>query len=79
MQSADPIRLEGNRFLCPFCSKEFDKLGDVKRHIMVHTGEKPFACEYCEYKSTRLQNVTRHQIKCHPNTDSKIIFATFRD
>ena len=30
---------------CPVCAKVFPKPSDLKRHMMCHTGEKPFKCE----------------------------------
>ena len=30
---------------CPFCGKVCPQRSDMKRHLMVHTGEKPFTCE----------------------------------
>lgn len=30
---------------CPVCTKMFPKPSDLKRHMMCHTGEKPFKCE----------------------------------
>ena len=31
--------------ICTVCAKMFPKPSDLKRHMMCHTGEKPFRCE----------------------------------
>ena len=35
----------GVRRVCKHCGKECIKPSDLKRHLMVHTGYKPFKCE----------------------------------
>ncbi|XP_008278085.1 zinc finger protein 770-like [Stegastes partitus] len=32
---------------CPMCSKCFPSESKLQRHIMVHTGQRPFGCEIC--------------------------------
>ena len=32
----------------------------MQRHIRTHTGETPFACNYCNYSANRKDNLIRH-------------------
>lgn len=44
-------------FVCPYLSRH---KGDVKKHVRKHTGEKPYECEYCDYKATQSSSIHLH-------------------
>lgn len=48
---------------CPYCPKVFPrgKFQSYQRHVIVHTGFKPFACKHCEYKGNQASNLRRHE------------------
>ncbi|XP_064092710.1 zinc finger and BTB domain-containing protein 14-like isoform X21 [Macrobrachium nipponense] len=52
---------------CQHCSYKTSILSNLRRHILRHTGEKPFACPYCPYRASRKDFLKDH-INAHTDT-----------
>ena len=48
------------RFPCDICSREFFDISNLERHFLIHTGEKPFCCEFCNVAFREKHHLTRH-------------------
>lgn len=56
---------ESHPFKClhPLCGMVFVNNSILQRHDLLHTGEKPFACE-CDQRFARVDKFHEHQKKC---------------
>lgn len=55
-------------YKCPQCRYQCPNLDNMRKHMRIHTGEKPFACTLCTYKSAQRCNLYTH-IKSHHSTE----------
>jgi len=49
------------RHRCEVCGKRFKLKGNLKRHILMHTGEKLFLCDLCDQSFTRKEHMETHR------------------
>lgn len=52
------------RHLCKGCGKTFGHCSDLRKHVLVHTGERPFHCRLCGKTFSRSTNLNKH-LKVH--------------
>ncbi|KAJ1668864.1 hypothetical protein EV178_000128 [Coemansia sp. RSA 1646] len=53
---SDPLK----PFMCPKCDSRFGRLEHVKRHQLVHTGQRQFKCPTCDKMFARKDNMIQH-------------------
>ncbi|KAH8271773.1 hypothetical protein KR044_005378 [Drosophila immigrans] len=47
---------------CPLCHRPFGTRHNLKRHYMIHTGEKPFSCTKCRKPFRECSTLKKHMV-----------------
>ncbi|XP_074595349.1 uncharacterized protein LOC141850590 [Brevipalpus obovatus] len=63
-----------NSVTCAYCGRKFPWTSSLRRHILTHTGLKPYKCPKCPILFTTKSNCERHFVRKH-ETDKRIIQA----
>ncbi|XP_055964471.1 LOW QUALITY PROTEIN: ras-responsive element-binding protein 1 [Sorex fumeus] len=66
-QQARPAPAPGGpqRLSCPHCPRVFPWASSLQRHLLTHTGQKPFPCQTCDAFFSTKSNCERHQLRRH--------------
>lgn len=59
------------KFECEHCTKRFFSNVDLKRHMLIHTGEKPCQCPVCGKRFAMEGNLRQHLLS-HDNANGRI-------
>ncbi|GAB1608537.1 ras-responsive element-binding protein 1 isoform X5 [Argonauta hians] len=54
-----------HKLKCPYCPRNFPWASSLKRHILTHTGEKPYECHKCHVIFSTKSNRERHLTRKH--------------
>ena len=54
-----------HRMSCPYCGRKVPWASSLERHILTHTGQKPYRCTDCPLWFTTKSNCDRHIVRKH--------------
>ncbi|XP_057680401.1 ras-responsive element-binding protein 1 isoform X1 [Corythoichthys intestinalis] len=57
------------KMTCPFCPRVFPWASSLQRHMLTHTGQKPFPCPRCDAFFSTKSNCERHLLRKHGVTN----------
>ena len=53
------------KYDCPECGKSLMNVYGLQAHMRIHTGEKPYKCEYCSWAGITKSTLRRHKNRTH--------------
>ncbi|KAJ6789271.1 hypothetical protein PWT90_10920 [Aphanocladium album] len=59
-----PVKDADGKFPCPHCTKTYLHAKHLKRHLLRHTGDRPYMCVLCRDTFSRSDIMKRHFQKC---------------
>ncbi|CAG9570737.1 unnamed protein product [Danaus chrysippus] len=71
--------LAPNRVSCPYCHRKFPWSSSLRRHVLTHTGQKPFKCPHCPLLFTTKSNCDRHLLRKHGGSAKAILAEPIPD
>ncbi|KAF4556399.1 Hypothetical protein D9617_1g082760 [Elsinoe fawcettii] len=63
-KSLIPTKDADGKFPCPHCNKTYLHAKHLKRHLLRHTGDRPYMCHLCKDTFSRSDILKRHFQKC---------------
>uniref|UniRef100_A0A8D8X5Y4 Zinc finger protein 64 homolog, isoforms 1 and 2 n=1 Tax=Cacopsylla melanoneura TaxID=428564 RepID=A0A8D8X5Y4_9HEMI len=61
------------RFVCLMCSYHTINSEHFKRHVRKHTGDKPFKCKFCNFRSSRKDTTVQHVRIKHGSDEFEVL------
>ncbi|XP_063768993.1 zinc finger protein 888-like [Eleginops maclovinus] len=52
-------------FVCHICGKDKKCRSQLQRHVIIHTGERPYGCDLCSARFNRSGNLQQHRKRMH--------------
>ncbi|XP_018418064.1 PREDICTED: ras-responsive element-binding protein 1 isoform X1 [Nanorana parkeri] len=53
------------KITCPYCPRVFPWASSLQRHMLTHTGQKPYPCAQCDAYFSTKSNCERHLLRKH--------------
>ena len=51
-------------YICTICGRRCVSRNDMKRHVRVHTGERPYVCEHCG-RAFKIKHHLKDRVRVH--------------